>query len=98
MPVLKLPAGGLSACNRNNKGQTTVEWGDWEDEDWVPFWEGNKNDTMVKQNETMDDQNEMKVDQNEMDGREKREVDEEEEEGIFAPLFSKIISLFISFE
>ena len=100
MPVLKLPAGGLTACNRDTDGQTTTGWGDFEEDNWVPFWEVGQNDTLVGQNDTMDDQNdtiknEINAELNETKERRKREL--EKEEGIFAPLFSKISYLSFIF-
>ena len=88
MPVLKLPAGGLSACNRNKNDQTTIDWGEWEDEDWVPFWELEQNGTMGGDNGTLVELQETELASNQLNERKKREVDAEEGEGIFAPLFS----------
>ena len=76
MPVLKLPEGGLTACNRNDKNTVTESWGDFDDDDWVPYWELEANETTsnisTKESSTL---------------RRKREL--EKEEGLFAPLFSK---------
>jgi len=92
VPVLKLPAGGLSACNRNKNDQTTIDWGEWEDEDWVPFWELEQNGTMGGDNGTLVELQETELASNQLNERKKREVDAEDGEGIFAPLFRMFLS------
>lgn len=91
VPVLKLPAGGLSACNRENTGKTTTGWGDFEEDDWAPFWEVGVNDTELQWNETtINNRNDTENNQHDQNERKKREL--EKEEGIFAPLFKFFLS------
>ena len=100
---MKLPAGGLAACNRGNKGHTTTGWDDFEDDDWVPFWELDNStleDNGTKENSTttsslyntIEEGSGIHYDQNEENARRKREL--EREEGLFSPLYSKIKHLY----
>eukprot|EP00092_Neocalanus_flemingeri_P006866 GFUD01007412.1.p1 GENE.GFUD01007412.1~~GFUD01007412.1.p1 ORF type:complete len:1065 (+),score=241.14 GFUD01007412.1:250-3444(+) len=102
VPVLKLPAGGLTACKRGKAGQTTIGWDDWEEDDWVPFWEAGQNNTKINQkdakinkSDTNVIENETRIDHTETQERKKREVDEEKSEGLFAPLL-KISDFLLS--
>lgn len=73
VPVLKLPAGGLSACNRENTGKTTTGWGDFEEDDWAPFWEVGINDTELQWNETtINNINDTENNQHDQNEREKK--------------------------
>lgn len=82
---MKLPAGGLAACNRGNTKQSTTSWGDFDDDDWVPFWDLENTTTTTSVGDNITD---------EIDGvitRRKREL--EKEEGLFGPLYSKNITI-----
>jgi len=84
VPVMKLPAGGLAACNRGNTKQSTTSWGDFDDDDWVPFWDLENTTTTTSVGDNITD---------EIDGvitRRKREL--EKEEGLFGPLYNFFLS------